>query len=87
VAKQYSEFAEGHFIADILTPYIAKVRQLLQLGNKQINSSIRAEIQIFLGSALSTYGEQIGTNEPLLEAIALYRQVLKEYTRDKVPLR
>jgi hypothetical protein len=35
---------------------------------------------------LALDGEQSGRNEPLAESIELYRKVLDEYSRERVPL-
>jgi tetratricopeptide (TPR) repeat protein len=88
VAKEYSEFTgnEGHYTADIIEPYIEKVRELLYSVNNKLDAFNRNKIRIFLAGALNTYGKQSGINEPLLESIETYREVLKEYTQDKVPL-
>jgi tetratricopeptide (TPR) repeat protein len=85
VATQYSAFKEqeGRFIADQLPPFITRVRRLL---DKSAGRQEWSTIQFLLGNALLTYGEQTGTNQPLEEAVAAYRNALQEYTRERVPL-
>ncbi|MGH8068904.1 MAG: hypothetical protein ACRERE_27465 [Candidatus Entotheonellia bacterium] len=74
---------EGRFSADQLTPFITRVRRLLDNSTERQDWS---DIRVILGSALSTFGEQTGTNEPLEEAVAAYREALQERTRERVPL-
>jgi tetratricopeptide (TPR) repeat protein len=85
VATQSSRFRaqEGRFIADQLTPFITRVRRLL---DKNPGRRGWGEVQFVLGAALLTFGEQTGTNEPLEEAVAAYRAALTERTRERVPL-
>ena len=78
---------EGHFVADQLAPFIEKVRQMLKVGQQQgWNAEARAQVQFILAGSLLTFGEQVGNNEPLEEAVAAYREALTEYTRERVPL-
>jgi tetratricopeptide (TPR) repeat protein len=85
VATQNSKFLaqEGRFIADQLTPFMTRVRRLL---DKNAGRQGWSDIQFVLGNALLTFGEQTGTNKPLEEAVAAYRDALKERTRERVPL-
>jgi len=87
VVTQSAEFLaqEGHFIADQLDPFIDKVRGLLESAGGW-ETHTRAQVRIILANSLSTFGDQAGRNEPLEEAVAAYRQALKEITRERVPL-
>jgi hypothetical protein len=85
VATQHSTFLarEGHYVADQLPPFITRVRRLL---NNNAGRQEWSDIQVVLGTALVTFGEQTGTNQPLEEAVAAYRAALTEWTRERVPL-
>jgi hypothetical protein len=71
----------GHYVADKLAPLIAQVRALVQSKEGVWDPETLAGVQFSLATALKLDGEQSGTNEPLVESIALYRKVLDEYTR------
>jgi tetratricopeptide (TPR) repeat protein len=90
VATEHAEFAaqEGHFIADRLEPFIRRVRTLLMSSGQRKGWTPQgvAEVQFVLGNSLLTIGEQTGSREPLEEAVTAYREALKEYTRERVPL-
>ncbi len=79
---------EGHFVADKLSPFIERVRRLVDASKRQErwSTETRAEIQFILAGSLQTLGEQTGRNEPLEEAVGTYHEVLQEYTRERVPL-
>ena len=77
---------EGRFVADRLRPFIEKIRHLLTSGAEGWSEQIRARVRFVLAGSLETLGEQAGANDALAEAIVLYREALKEYTRERVPL-
>ncbi|MEK6570481.1 MAG: hypothetical protein AABZ61_03865, partial [Bacteroidota bacterium] len=85
---EWSGFAsqEGRYVANRLLPYIHKVRTVLAGEKRGWSASTRLEVAFTLAGALSTYGEQSGDSEALIEAVGAYREALKEYTREKVPL-
>jgi hypothetical protein len=76
----------GEFIADKLAPMTTQVRALVQSKEGVWNPETLAGVRVSLANALATYGEQSGTKEPLGEAIELYRKVLDDWTRERVPL-
>ncbi|MGH6847192.1 MAG: hypothetical protein ACREC0_07085 [Methylocella sp.] len=76
----------GHYVADRLAPLIAQVRALVQSKEGVWNPETLAGVRFSLATALGHYGEQSGENEPLAESIELYRKVLDERTRERVPL-
>lgn len=90
VLAQGNEFIDkqGTFLADQLAPFIEKVRTLLAEASQQHGweQDTRAQVNVILGNALLTLGEQSGKNEPLTEAVVAYRAALQEYTRERVPL-
>jgi tetratricopeptide (TPR) repeat protein len=89
VATSEAEFTayKGRFQTDKLVQFIERVRALLQSSESEHwNAVTRAQVQTLLGEALVIYGEQSGRSAPLLEALAAYREALKERTREKAPL-
>ena len=76
----------GHYVADKLAPLIAQVRALIESKEGVWNSETLAGVRFSLATALLYYGEQSGKNESLAESIELYRKVLDEWTRERVPL-
>ena len=90
VTAKDSEFRaqEGHYVADQLLPFIARVRTLLRAsaGRSGWDADTRGATLLILADALQVRGEQSGQNEPLKEAVATYREALKEHTRERVPL-
>ncbi|MDQ6867900.1 MAG: tetratricopeptide repeat protein [Pseudomonadota bacterium] len=76
----------GHFVAGKLAPLIAQVRALVQSKEGVWNPETLAGVRFSLAHALALDGEQSGKNEPLAESIALFRKVLEENTRARVPL-
>jgi tetratricopeptide (TPR) repeat protein len=79
---------EGQFVADQLRPFVDKVRNLLGDPAAQHGWSpdTGAKLRFILANSLSTLGTQAGESAPLTEAIAAYRDALKERTREGVPL-
>ena len=78
---------DGHYSVETLAPFIRRVRGLLGASNaEQWNAATRAKVLTFLGTALTTYGEQSGRNEPLLDAIAAHKEALTARPRDTAPL-
>ena len=61
----------GHYVADRLAPFIAKVRRLLaaSAGKSEWNADALASTQVVLADALRVLGEQTGENAPLEEAV------------------
>jgi tetratricopeptide (TPR) repeat protein len=76
----------GQYVADRLAPLIAQVRALVQSKEGVWDPETLAGVRFSLANALRLNGEQSGVNEPLAESIALYRQVLDQNTRARVPL-
>ncbi|MGF1641188.1 MAG: tetratricopeptide repeat protein [Rhodospirillales bacterium] len=90
VASQDAEFRarQGHYVADRLAPFIARVRQLLIASETAAgwDGDARASTLAVFGGALSILGEQTGQSGPLEEAVVAYRAALQEWTRERVPL-
>jgi tetratricopeptide (TPR) repeat protein len=88
VASSEAEFVaqEGHYTADRLAPFIGRARNLLQSRHAEHwSAATRAKVLTIFGSALTTYGRQLGQKEPLREAVTSFRRALEEYTRERVP--
>src|SRR5215468_7765135 len=87
VASQAASFSSqtGSYVADQLEPFIKRVRQLVSSG--KLADRQQARLRLILGDGLKTYGDQRGDSSALEEAVRMYREVLKEYTRERVPLR
>ncbi|MEO8250793.1 MAG: hypothetical protein ABI589_15650 [Burkholderiales bacterium] len=75
---------QGSYVADQLKPFIERVRQLVASG--KLAGLQKATMQVILADGLATFGEQSGDERALDEAISTYRQALKEYTHERVPL-
>ncbi len=88
VATGEADFSalRGQFVADKLKVFIERVRNLLGAHASRWNPEARAQVHQICANSLVTYGEQTGTTEPLEEAVAAYREALKERTRERVPL-
>jgi len=82
------ETAQGHYVADRLHPFISRVRALLNAseGRPEWDDGARGRTRVVLANGLALFGEQSGKTEPLIEAVAAYRQALEELTRERVPL-
>ena len=81
------QMEQGSFIADRVQPFVDRVRNLLsERSRKGWSPATTAQVQAIFAKALTTLGEQTGGSNYLVEAIASYREVLKEYTRERVPL-
>ena len=89
VATQSAGFAaqKGSAVADQLKPFIDRVQLLLNgTAGQDWNPETRAAMEFVFGNALDTFGEQKGEAEPLNDAVTAYREALKEWTRERVPL-
>jgi tetratricopeptide (TPR) repeat protein len=88
IVTQAAQFKKGHYVVDRLQPFIARVRKPLEAstGRPGWDAEARASAQFALANALLILGEQGGQAERLQEAVALYRAVLEEWTRERVPL-
>jgi Tetratricopeptide repeat len=78
---------DGRYQADTLAPFIRRVRTLLRSSKaEQWNAATRAKLLTILGNALTTYSDQSGLSEPLLDAIAAHQEALAARPRDGAPL-
>ena len=70
-------------MADQLTPFITRVRRLL---DKNVGRPGWSDVQFLLGNALLTVGKQTGMSKPLEEAVTAYHATLTEWTHERMPL-
>jgi tetratricopeptide (TPR) repeat protein len=86
VAAEQSKFSdqEGRAIADQLKPFIERVSALVH--SPELTSDQKAALWENLGNSLRIYGEQQGDNASLQQSIGAYQEVLKQRTRERVPL-
>jgi hypothetical protein len=75
----------GQYVA--VAPLIAQVRALVESKEGVWDPETLAGVWFSLADALKLDGEQSGKNESLAESIALYRKVLDEFTRARMPLK
>ncbi len=87
---QYTQFhtSTGKYIGDEIKPFIEKVRRVLKSRQEKPGWPDREYVQALsiFADSLSFCGQESGQNEPLEEAISAYREVLKERSRERVPL-
>jgi tetratricopeptide (TPR) repeat protein len=76
----------GGYLVETLRPVTGRLERLIRSPPSGLSTGQLADIQFALGLALSTIGEQAGNNKALTEAVAAYREALKEQTRERVPL-
>jgi tetratricopeptide (TPR) repeat protein len=78
----------GHFIADNLRPFVARVSQLFHGSQGQLGwkASTRGEVGRILAQGLCVLGDQSGDNQALQESIDVSQEVLKMTSRERHPL-
>ncbi|MCP5365061.1 MAG: hypothetical protein H6905_07540 [Hyphomicrobiales bacterium] len=85
ISTGYVQFheAQGKYIADELVPFIGRVKQVVQDQQKLLKwtGEQRHRVNVMLGDALSTLGEQKRQRGPLLEAARAFREALVVYDR------
>ena len=91
IAAQSTQFRakDGHYVADQLKPFVDRVRMLLKASGSHPEWDLDAlgSTQVILANALEILGEQAGENAPIEEAVTTYQAALKEYSRERVPLK
>jgi tetratricopeptide (TPR) repeat protein len=87
VASQNAQFdaQSGQYVSDRLPAFISQVERLLETSAARPDWSPqdRGAVRTVLGDALQRLGEQVGTNEPLRQAVDAYREALQELTRER----
>ncbi len=76
----------GEFLVVLLRPIADKLRRLIANPLRGFTQTDMAAANHSLGLAAFVIGEQAGENDSLEEAVAAYRAVLGERTRERVPL-
>ncbi len=86
-SQAFSE-QEGQYVSDKIRPFIEELQALVNnSGNKPgWNAKALQDTQRILADSLVTFGVQKGQNEPLANAIELYRILLQSITRQADPL-
>jgi tetratricopeptide (TPR) repeat protein len=91
IAVSYTEFTaqQGHYVADLLPPFIVRVRTLLEASEdrSEWDANARNFTRVTLADALRGFGDQKGESDSLMEAVTLYRNALNEVSPDLAPLR
>ena len=77
---------QGTYLVKTLWPVVQRLRRISESPPPGMSSSGIADVQFALGQALSVIGDQSGENGALQDAVAAYREALKERTRERVPL-
>jgi tetratricopeptide (TPR) repeat protein len=77
---------QGHFVAELLEPAVAKTQRLLASPPAQFDGAMRAGVLFWYGYAAGTLGEQRGSNDWLDRSIGAFRELLAYWTRERVPL-
>jgi tetratricopeptide (TPR) repeat protein len=75
----------GKYLVETLRPVAVRLEQLIHFPPSGLSTGQLADVQLALGLALSTIGDQAGDNKALTEAVAAYREALKERTRSQAP--
>ena len=76
----------GRYVVDVLRPLAARLSGLRHNLPISMTPDDRASFLLAYADISQTIGEQAGESDALMEAVAAYREALKEYTRDRVPL-
>ena len=84
-AISYTEY-EGRYVADILAPVALKLEPLIRRAPLTIRGLDRANLYLSYGLIQTRIGEQSGQTQPLEKAVAAYREALKEFTRERMPM-
>jgi nucleoside phosphorylase/tetratricopeptide (TPR) repeat protein len=78
----------GHYIAEDLAPFVAKVRSLVEgsSGRPGWTPERRTRVMFILAIALETLGEQTSQIHYLTESIRYYREVVRQWPLTRVPM-
>jgi tetratricopeptide (TPR) repeat protein len=77
---------QGRYLVATLRPVARRLERIVRSPPSGMSTSGMADVRFAFAQAMSTIGEQAGDNLALEQAVAAYRAVLAEYTRDRVPL-
>src|SRR5450759_2989159 len=76
----------GKYLGQTLLPIANRLVHLITPIPESMRRDDRATMLFSYALIESTLGEQLGESKRLGKAVAAYREVLKEYTRERVPL-
>jgi len=85
-AETAPAYEGGRYVADILQPVADRLQRLLSPPPAWMDADMKGRAWHDLGVTLYRIGEQAGSSQRLLAAIAAYREALQERTRERVPL-
>ena len=77
---------QGHYLVDLLEPAAGRLKRLCANMPDGLEWDQRGSLWHGLGLAAYTVGEQKGQGDWLEQAVAAFREALKEETRERVPL-
>ena len=76
----------GTYLVGLLTPVGAKLEHLIASAPPGLSDEQMTRLRFSLALVAQTIGEQGGENEPLEAALEEYRKILRDWTRERVPL-
>jgi tetratricopeptide (TPR) repeat protein len=76
----------GHYIVPLMRATAERLKPLVTGLNLGFDSDTRGSLLFNYGLVLAAIGSQAGSNDELIQAVTAYREALKEYTRERVPL-
>jgi tetratricopeptide (TPR) repeat protein len=76
----------GHYLVPLMRASAERLGPIAQRPNPSFDARVRGSVLHSYALVRQTIGEQAGSNDDLLQAIAAYRDALKEWTRERVPL-
>ncbi|MBF0561271.1 MAG: tetratricopeptide repeat protein [Alphaproteobacteria bacterium] len=76
----------GEYLVGVLTPVAAKLQAAIKTMPAATKDDTRAALHHSFGLAAATIGEQSGDDQWLQQAVTAFREALKEWPRERVPL-
>ncbi len=76
----------GHYLVPLMRASAERFEPIAKRLNPNFDAHTRGSVLHSYALVRQTIGEQAGSNDDLEEAVAAYRDALKEYTRKRVPL-
>jgi exonuclease VII small subunit len=76
----------GHYLVPLMRRSAERLAPIVRPVNPAFDSGTRGSLLFSYALICSSIGEQAGLAEELEKAVAAYREALKEYMRDRVPL-
>jgi hypothetical protein len=76
----------GEYLVPLMSESAERFAPIVKKLNPGFDADTRGSVLHSYGLVRQTIGQQAGSNEDLQQAVAAYRDALKEYTRERVPL-